>query len=135
LELNDDAEHFPPLNFYCDWAAHVKGRGLAETDTKGAAPAIVVNETMVKKYFKGQEPIGKRILIQQIISGRHELGPEVPWQVVGVVADEKVSGLDDSSAGVYVSYKQRPAMGVALIVRGALDPNASSKESSDPFGS
>jgi len=22
LELNDDAEHFPALNFYCDWAAH-----------------------------------------------------------------------------------------------------------------
>jgi predicted permease len=102
----------------------LKGRGLAETDTKGAAPAIVVNETMVKKYFKGQEPIGKRILIQQIISGKHELGPEVPWQVVGVVADEKVSSLDDSSAGVYVSYKQSPAMGVALIVRSALDPNS-----------
>jgi len=102
----------------------LKGRGLAATDTKGAAPAIVVNETMVKKYFKGQEPIGKRILIQQIISGKHELGPEVPWQVVGVVADEKVSSLDDSSAGVYVSYKQSPAMGVALVVRGALDPNS-----------
>jgi len=101
----------------------LKGRGLAETDTKGAAPAIVVNETMVKKYFKGQEPIGKRILIQQIISGKHELGPEVPWQVVGVVADEKVNSLDDASAGVYVSYKQSPAMGIALIVRDALDPN------------
>ncbi|HYM07486.1 MAG TPA: ABC transporter permease, partial [Terriglobales bacterium] len=101
----------------------LKGRGLAETDTKGVAPAIVVNETMVKKYFKNQDPIGKRVLIQQIISGKHELGPEVPWQVVGVVADEKVDSLDDSSPGVYVSYKQSPALGTALIVRGALDPN------------
>ncbi len=99
-----------------------KGRVLAETDTKGALPATVVNETMVKRYFKGQDPIGKRILIQEIISGKHELGPEVPWQVVGVVADEKVDGLDDSSPGLYVSYKQSPAIGTALVVRGALDP-------------
>jgi hypothetical protein len=42
---------------------------------------------MVKRYLKDQDPIGKRILIQQIIPGKHELGPEIPWQVVGVVAD------------------------------------------------
>jgi putative ABC transport system permease protein len=102
----------------------LKGRGLAETDTKGSPPATVVNESMVKKYFKGQDPVGKRILIQQIISGKHELGPEVPWQVVGVVADERVGGLDDdSSPGVYVSYKQSPTTGMAVVVRGAMDPN------------
>ena len=99
-----------------------KGRALAESDTKGALPATVVNETMVKRYFKGQNPIGKRILIQEIISGKHELGPEIPWQVVGVVADEKVNRLDGSSPGLYVSYKQSPSMGIALVVRGALAP-------------
>ena len=101
----------------------LKGRGLAETDTKGSPPVTVINESMMKRYFKNQEPVGKRILIQQIVSGQHELGPEVPWQVVGVVADEKVDGLDDSSPGVYVSYKQSPAIGTALVVRGAMDPN------------
>jgi len=84
---------------------------------------VVVNESLVKHYFKNQEPLGKRVLIQQIITGKHELGPEVPWQVVGVVADEKVDSLDDSRPGVYVSYKQSPANGNALIVRGVMDPN------------
>ena len=102
----------------------LKGRALSETDTQGAVPVIVVNESLVKRYFKKDEPLGKRILIQQIITARHELGPEVPWQVVGVVADEKVSGLDDSSPGVYVSYKQSPTVGNALVVRGAMDPGA-----------
>ena len=83
----------------------------------------VINESMAKRYLKNQDPIGKRILIQQVIPGKHELGPEVPWQVVGVVADEKVDGLDDSSPGVYVSYKQSPVIGTALVVRGAMDPN------------
>ncbi len=101
----------------------LKGRALSETDTQGAVPVIVVNESLVKRYFKKDEPLGKRVLIQQIITAKHELGPEVPWQVVGVVADEKVSGLDDSSPGVYVSYKQSPTVGNALVVRGAMDPN------------
>jgi putative ABC transport system permease protein len=100
----------------------IKGRALAESDTASNVPVTVMNESMVKKYLKGEEPIGKRILIQQIVPGKHELGPEVPWLVVGVVADEKVDGLDDSSSGVYVSYKQGPVMGNALVVRGAMDP-------------
>ncbi|HEY6306218.1 MAG TPA: ABC transporter permease [Candidatus Angelobacter sp.] len=101
----------------------IKGRALAESDTASNVPVTVMNESMVKKYLKSDEPIGKRILIQQIVPGKHELGPEVPWLVVGVVADEKVDGLDDSSSGVYVSYKQGPVMGNALVVRSAMDPN------------
>jgi len=101
----------------------LKGRALSETDTQGAVPVIAVNESLVKRYFKKDEPIGKRVLIQQIITAKHELGPEVPWQVVGVVADEKVDGLDESSPGVYVSYKQSPTVGNGLVVRGAMDPN------------
>ncbi len=100
----------------------LKGRWLAETDTEGSLPVIVVNETMVKRFFKGEEPIGKRVLIQQIIPGQPALGPEIPWQVVGVVADEKANGLDDSSPGDYVSYKQSPTPDTALVVQGAMDP-------------
>ena len=100
----------------------LKGRWLAESDTQGNLPVIVVNQTMTKRYFKGQNPIGKHILIQQIIPGQPALGPEIPWQVVGVVADEKADGLDDSSPGVYVSYKQSPTPNTALVVRGAMDP-------------
>lgn len=100
------------------------GRGLAETDRAGAPPVIVVNETMAKRYFKNEDPVGKRILIEQIVPAKHELGPEVPWQVVGIVADEKVAGLDDSSPGVYVTTEQSPTTDSGgLVVRGSLDPN------------
>lgn len=101
-----------------------RGRGLAETDASGAPPVTVINETMVKKYFKNEDPIGKRILIEQIIPAKHALGPEIPWQVVGVVADEKVGDLDDTSPGVYVTTAQSPTTDTGgLVVRGALDPN------------
>jgi len=101
----------------------LKGRALAESDSQGNVPVAVINESMAKKYLKDKEPIGKRILIQQVIPSKHDLGPEIPWLVVGVVADEKVNGLDDSSAGLYVSYKQGPVTGSSLVVRGAMDPN------------
>ena len=77
---------------------------------------------MAKQNFQGQDPLGQRILIDQLIPGQPAVGPEIPWQVVGVVADEKIHKLDESSAGLYVSYKQSPSLGTALVVRGAMDP-------------
>ncbi len=100
----------------------LRGRWLAETDTPGGLPVAVINETMAKRNFKNQDPIGQRILVQQIIPGQPALGPEIPWQVVGVVADEKIHGLDSASSGLYVSYQQSPSLQTALVVRGAMDP-------------
>ena len=101
-----------------------KGRGLSEADAQGAAPVLVANETFVRRFLSTKEPIGQHVMIERIVTGKRELGPEVPWEVVGVVADEKVSGLDDTSAGVYVSYAQSPIVGVSLLARGAGDPQA-----------
>jgi predicted permease len=100
-----------------------KGRALTEKDTKGAPPVAVINETMANKYFKGEDPIGKRIQVQEIAFGKPGLGPEVPWEVVGLIANEKVNGLDDDkSAGMYVPYAQSPTEFVSLIVKGSVNP-------------
>ncbi len=101
----------------------LKGRALSDHDKKGSPPAIVINNRLAKRYFPDQNPIGQRILIQEIVPGKTELGPEIAWEVVGVIADEKVNGLNDErSAGVYVSYDQSPVYDVSLIVRAAIDP-------------
>jgi putative ABC transport system permease protein len=100
-----------------------KGRGLTAKDVKGSPPVTVINETMAKKYFKDENPIGKQILVQDIIFAKPQLGPEIPWEVVGVIADEKLSGLDDDrSPGMYVSYAQSPSEYISIIVKGAVDP-------------
>jgi putative ABC transport system permease protein len=104
----------------------VKGRVLAETDVNGSVPAAVINQSMAKN-FKGEDPIGKRILIQQIVYGKPELGPEIPWQVVGIVADENVTGVDGNSPGVYVSCRQSTATGLSLLIRTASDPAGAAK--------
>jgi putative ABC transport system permease protein len=102
----------------------LQGRSLNERDTTGAPPATVINETMRRKYLSSGDPIGQRILIQQIIPGKTQLGPEIAWEVVGVVADERVSSLDDKNdnAGIYVTNEQSPAYFGGIVVRAALNP-------------
>jgi putative ABC transport system permease protein len=102
-----------------------RGRPLGDHDTKGAPPVTVINETMVRLYFKDEDPIGKRILVQEIVPGKTQLGPEIAWEVVGVVADEKVSNVDSrgDNPGMYISNEQSPVYFQALVVRAAMDPS------------
>ena len=106
----------------------MKGRGLDESDVAGAVPVTVINETMAKTYFKGEDPIGKRILIRQLVFGKAGRGPDIAWQVVGVVNDEKVGGrggdigLDEDIPVVYVTFYQNPGIGNSLVVRAGMNP-------------
>jgi putative ABC transport system permease protein len=103
-----------------------QGRGLNERDGAGAPPATVINATMARKYFPNEQPVGKRILIQEIVPGKTQLGPEIAWEVVGVVADEKVGSLDDKddNPGVYVTNQQSPVYYQSLVVRTAIVPSS-----------
>jgi putative ABC transport system permease protein len=102
-----------------------KGRALGDHDGKGAPPVVVINETMARLYFKDEDPIGKRILVQEIVPGKTQLGNEIPWEIVGMVADEKVNNIDsrNDNPGMYVTNAQSPVYFQALVVRSALDPS------------
>src|SRR5262249_54497006 len=104
----------------------LKARSLDESDGADTVPVTVINETMAKKYFKGEDPIGKRILIRQLVFGKSGRGPEIPWQVVGVVKDEKVGGkffsLGEDIPVVYVTFYQNPYARNSLVVRAAMNP-------------
>lgn len=70
--------------------ALVRGRMISDADT-GTAPFVaVVNETFAKKYFGGQDPLGKRIEL-----GGKDTGMIQPYAIVGILADQvqgKVGG-------------------------------------------
>jgi len=94
------------------------GRALSDHDNIGAAPVVLINETLAKREFPEESPIGRRLLMRELVPGKTELGPEIAWEVVGVVANEKVTGLgDDVRAGVYVSNEQSPTYNINLVVR------------------
>jgi putative ABC transport system permease protein len=104
----------------------LKGRSLDESDIAGGMPVTVINETMAKTYFKGEDPVGKRILIPPLVFGKSGRGADVPWQIVGVVKDEKVGGkmfsITEDVPVVYVTFYQNPGARNSLVVRGAMNP-------------
>jgi putative ABC transport system permease protein len=101
----------------------LRGRALSDRDVKSAPPVLVINERLAKREFPNDNPVGQRLLIQEIIPGKTGLGPDIAWEIVGVVRDEKVQGMaDDRSAGVYVSNEQSPVYFMTLNVRASMDP-------------
>jgi predicted permease len=74
------------------------GRELNDQDRRGTAPVAVVNETFVKKYLGGANPLGRTFTI----------GDDSPrYQIVGVAADSKYTSVrEDPLPIAYMSYKQ-----------------------------
>jgi putative ABC transport system permease protein len=113
-----------PAYFHTLGIRILQGRSLNEHDLVGAPLATVINETMRRKYLPNGNPVGKRILVQEIIPGKTQLGPELAWEVVGVVADERVTDLDNKrdDPGVYVTNDQSPVYFGAVVVRASMNP-------------
>ncbi|HYL37639.1 MAG TPA: ABC transporter permease [Bryobacteraceae bacterium] len=87
----------------------LRGRGITDRDTAGSPPVVVVNQTLVNRYFPGQDPLGKRLEIA--------FADPPNWrEIVGVVADVHSAGLDqDTPVQAYTSYFQQPnAIGLGL---------------------
>jgi putative ABC transport system permease protein len=80
-----------------------RGRGLTEQDREGSPPVAVINETLARTFFRGEDPLGKRIRLGSVDS-------PFPWlTVVGIVGDLKHYGLDDETRPeLYISYQQPP---------------------------
>ena len=101
------------------------GRVLTDDDTVGAPPVALINETLARREFAGKDPIGQRILVREIVAGRTEFGREIAWHIVGVIADEKITGLgDEAIAGLYVSNEQSPTYVLSLIVQAGVSPES-----------
>ncbi|MBT8461420.1 MAG: ABC transporter permease [Gemmatimonadetes bacterium] len=100
------------------------GRAFEFADTRDNLPVALVNQSFVREFFEGDEPLGKRFRIHQ--------GEDVyEWMtVVGVVPDMKMEGIgnnDASPAGYYIAVEQfAEILGntVSVGVRVAGDPGA-----------
>jgi predicted permease len=96
----------------------VSGRFVDERDVRGAARTVVINETLARRYWPDQDPIGQRISI-----GGGEF-----MTVVGVAGDVRQMGLDVPAEGAaFVPLDQIEGTFMAprhLIVRADGDPLA-----------
>jgi putative ABC transport system permease protein len=87
------------------------GRYFTAADTADAPQVILINETMERRFFRGENPIGKRLNLGSV--------REPDWeQIVGVVGDVKYNGLaDEVQPAIYLTTAQAPARGLSLIVK------------------
>ena len=95
----------------------LKGRGFNSADRGDSAKVVVINETLARRIWPGEDPIGKRVK-----QGWPE--SQAPWrEVVGVVADVKLNGLErDTPMQTYMPLVQEPWRQVGLAVRTVGDP-------------
>jgi putative ABC transport system permease protein len=95
----------------------LKGRDFGERDDARALPVLVVNEAFARKYFPGEDVIGKRI--------QPGVGtpPLLMREIVGVVGDAKQAVLGtDSDPIYYFPYKQLPWRIGTIVLRTAILP-------------
>jgi putative ABC transport system permease protein len=91
------------------------GHSFTELDTENTPPVIVINETLARRLFAGEDPIGKRI---------RDDGGKTDLTITGVVADVKQYGLEtESQAAFYRSSLQNTGYpGGSWVIRAAGDP-------------
>jgi putative ABC transport system permease protein len=92
----------------------IRGRLFTEQDTAASRPVVLINETMARRFFPDEDPIGKRLDIS---------GPTYLREIVGVVGDVKQEGLrTPTPPQVYEPFLQKPSTAFALVVRGVGNP-------------
>jgi predicted permease len=94
----------------------LQGRWFEATDSAKGRHVCVVDRILVDRYWKGQDPIGKRIQLY---------GPDrSDWFVVGVVGRVKVRSLEENSEkeAVYFPAAQSPDPMMMFVLRAQGDP-------------
>jgi putative ABC transport system permease protein len=98
----------------------LQGRAFTDRDDEGAPGVAIVSDGFARRYWPGQDPIGKR-LKTPLPGSRYDL----TWlTVVGVVADARYRELQAARLDLYLSFLQSPYGPKHLVVRTAGDPLA-----------
>jgi putative ABC transport system permease protein len=96
----------------------LKGRYFTAQDGPDSAPVAIINQTLAKRYWPGEDPIGKRL------KGFDPRGHNDEWvTVVGLVRDMRSHGLERAPmAEIYEVQSQRGESTPNLVVRTSVDP-------------
>ena len=94
----------------------IRGRTFTTADDRPGTPGVaVISEAIARRYWPGEDPLGRQI--------DFSWGPGEVQEVIGVVGDVRHYGLDRDPAGaIYVPQGQFRARSMTLVVRAASDP-------------
>jgi putative ABC transport system permease protein len=123
----DSARLNPTLNYQVATPAYFtamriqlnRGRLFTDQDNISSPRVALVGESTARQLWRGQDPIGRRILMPTHTA---DGGPSVWRTVVGVVSDVRYRGIDNVRLDVYDAALQSPLMAADLMVRTSGDP-------------
>jgi predicted permease len=98
----------------------IAGRTFTETEQAPPVATVIVSEQVVRRFWPGQDPIGKRIKLGGVTSSNRWL------TIVGVVAEVKYRGLPENPTtdpDLYFPFLDRNQQ-ISLVVRAKGDPSS-----------
>jgi putative ABC transport system permease protein len=96
----------------------VSGREFSARDSLDAPPVIVVNESLARSAWTGEDPVGRTLILDY-------QGTPSPRQVVGVVRDARYHGPRSvPSPEIFIPHAQNPYLVMNVVVRTTIDPAA-----------
>jgi putative ABC transport system permease protein len=99
----------------------LRGRDFASTDTGTSPYVAIVSEGFARKYFPGEDPIGKHIT-PGLSDGVHKKGP---YEIIAVVGDVKLHSLTKEAPEIfYLPVTQCGIVAPSLAIRTAGEPAA-----------
>jgi putative ABC transport system permease protein len=94
----------------------VAGREFSNQDAVDAPRVIVINESLARRAWKDQDPIGRELILDY-------QGGATPRQVVGVIRDARYDGpRSEPSPEIFIPHAQNPYLVMNVIVRTTMDP-------------
>jgi putative ABC transport system permease protein len=101
--------------------ALLQGRDFTSQDDLDATPVVIVNESLARQFFPGENPIGKRIRPGISVDTK----PSRMREIVGVVADVKFKDLTSEwTPTSYVPQAQIPIGSLTIVARTSADPTS-----------
>src|SRR5579864_6181085 len=89
----------------------LRGRYFTDAEDASKPQVVIINQALARKYFRGEDPIGKKI-------GDTDLAPKSLKEIIGVVEDVKDGSLDSEIwPAVYYPFNQSPDTDFFLVAR------------------
>jgi putative ABC transport system permease protein len=114
-----DVRPVTPQFFRAMGIPHIAGRDIAASDRGDSPRVAVISETLARRHFPGENPLGKKISVF--------IGPPGggSWEIIGIVGDIKMTSLEgETRPAVYVPHAQLPIGFMTFVVRTGQDPES-----------
>lgn len=110
-----------PNYFSAAGARLVAGRLFNQFDTAQSTRIVLVNQTMARRAWAGENPVGQKINLKR--GSRDARGGSL--EVVGVVTDQRQDGLENNPRDeMFIPYAQSPTGSLIFVVRTKTEPTA-----------